>query len=576
MKEAAKKYIKAGVLVHPTKEDKSPMFSGWQNGFEPETFEGAHGIGLVCGKKSGGLECIDFDNHFGDAKQRISDYLKLPEVLAIFQKYKLPLEESKRGGYHLLYRCDTVASNQKLAMRKNADGKGEALIETRGEGGFFVADPTPGYKTIRNNIYVIPKISVIDRAVLLDTAKAYNEYIKLDKVERKEHEGDERPGDIYNRSIGVTDATKSLLRKHGWTNSGKMWRRPGKKEGFSATFGAVGENIFYNFSSNGDPFEPDTAYTPFQVLALLEYNGDFSECAKMLAREQQVDNPRNEFQPKPLPVPQLELEKELMAAMIDITKEIPEPPAIINIKQKGFEYPVRPLFTLGNFSVVNGKAKSKKTFLLSMIISSLLGGERYDNKFESRLKYLEKKNVLWFDTEQAEYHAHKTVKRMSKAGADLFNLRAFKLRPYSPMERCSLIETALKAWGNNTCLMVIDGIADLGIALNDEEDATRVVGLLMRWSHDYGLHIVTVLHQNKMNEFVGGHLGSYVMKKAELLISVSKSQTQADTTDVRCDMSRGLDFDPFSFKIVDGLPALTDFIGGAKEKDIFNETEPVF
>ena len=47
-------------------------------------------------------------------------------------------ERCPRGGYHLPYRCEVVGGNQKLAFDENL----ETLIETRGEGGCFIAAPT--------------------------------------------------------------------------------------------------------------------------------------------------------------------------------------------------------------------------------------------------------------------------------------------------------------------------------------------------------------------------------------------------------------------------------------------------
>ena len=108
-----------------------------------------------------------------------------------------------------------------------------------------------------------------------------------------------------------------------------MWRRPDKKEGYSATFGAVGENVFYVFSSNADPFEEMTAYSPFQVLTLLKFNGNFSECAKSLPKPE-----KNNYQPVVGKIDPSEIEKILLASRIDTSVEIEEPPTILSIKEK--------------------------------------------------------------------------------------------------------------------------------------------------------------------------------------------------------------------------------------------------
>ena len=46
-----------------------------------------------------------------------------------------------------------------------------------------------------------------------------------------------------------------------------------------------GTGVFYVFSSNAAPFEPNQAYSPFAVYALLEHQGDFAQAASALRDE---------------------------------------------------------------------------------------------------------------------------------------------------------------------------------------------------------------------------------------------------------------------------------------------------
>ena len=75
-------------------------------------------------------------------------------------------------------------------------------------------------------------------------------------------------------------------------------RRPGKEGGVSASlFPDTG--VFYNFTSNGFPFESDKAYSPFGVYTLLEHGGDFAAAAKALADEGYGDTPHTPAPPRP-------------------------------------------------------------------------------------------------------------------------------------------------------------------------------------------------------------------------------------------------------------------------------------
>lgn len=377
------------------------------------------------------------------------------------------------------------------------------------------------------------------------------------KETKTEFETGDRPGDAYNKSNDSVYEMKILLEGLGWKHlDGYKWRRPGKEEGISATLGKVAPNVFYVFTSSASPFEPQKAYTPFQVLALAKYNGDFKAAAQSLVKTTVKPNQKKE-EPKPEPS---ELRKILDKARIDITKHIDKPPVILSIKeQSATSSIVKRVFTLGNFSCIIGKAKSKKTFLVSMLTSSLLNTQSIE-KFKSDLP-ANKKSILYFDTEQGEYDSYNVIKRIQLLSGDTSNLYAFNLRPFSPIERCNLIEYAFEVMGDSIGFCVIDGIADLANGINDEDEATRVVTILLRLSKVHNCHITTVLHQNKNDNFATGHIGSAVMKKAEIVLSVTKSKDHPNASDISNEMSRGVDFEPFQMVIDDhGMPYITGIV----------------
>jgi hypothetical protein len=533
METTLKQYWLAGYKTLPTLPDKSPVkgmsWKGGVNDLEKYT----HGVGIICGEISGGLECLDFDNHQNTAKKVLSEFLT-GETLEIYKKYKLPIERSLNGGFHLLYRCDVVGDNQKLAavpVIGNGKWKPDVIIETRGEGGYFVAAPTEGYRVVRNNILKIARITPEEREVLIETAKSFNVWHQVIKVEQEEGE---RPGEIYNRKGEAIAEAKSALLSAGWTEvRDREWRRPEKDRGISATFGKVAENVFYCFSSNAHPFDSDSAYTPFQIVSLLEYGGDFKKFATELSKRYSDELTGGRGEERLIggtgvkPVTESEYKGILRRAHIDLQIPISKPPIVMQIRDYeiggSFE---RRLFTLGNFSCITGKSKSKKTFLTSLMLASATCNGMIEKKFISHLPD-GKKHVVLFDTEQSEYDAYITAKRIPKIlGAEWENFKAFDLREYSPKQRCEIIDFAIREFKNNIGYMVIDGIADLATAINDEEEASRVVSLLMKWTKVYNCHITTVIHQNKNDNYATGHLGSAIMKKSECVISVEKNDTE--------------------------------------------------
>ena len=159
--------------------------------------------------------------------------------------------------------------------------------------------------------------------------------------------------------------------------------------------------------------------------------------------------------------------------------------------------------TLGNFSVSTGKAKAKKTFNVSAIVAAaLINGKvlEYQASFPES-----KRTILYFDTEQSPYHCELVMQRILRlAGLPIdkepehlnFNhLRAIA----DPNERREIIRYAIYNTPN-VGLVVIDGIRDLMLDINNSTEATKLVGDLMQWTSEQNIHIQTVLHLNKCDD----------------------------------------------------------------------------
>lgn len=289
----------AGLSVIPTAADKRPACS-WKpfaeriaTDREIETlFARAEGIGIVCGKVSGNLELLDFDDG-GSAFEPW--FCTLPEYLA----KKLVVEQSPSGGKHVFYRVAedyAVLGNRKLAMK--ADG--HVLIETRGEGGYVKCAPSKDYELMSGDFLHLPTISPFEQQILIDAAKTFDSgRANTPGAPQPSSNGSSlksgcgaagvrplpvglglTPWDDYNQRGDFA----ALLESHGWkrTKSGENehWERPGKDErSTSATWNGA---VFYVFSSNACGFEPNKGYSKFQVFAILECGGDTHEAARRL------------------------------------------------------------------------------------------------------------------------------------------------------------------------------------------------------------------------------------------------------------------------------------------------------
>ena len=240
----------------------------------------------------------------------------------------------------------------------------------------------------------------------------------------------------------------------------------------------------------------------------------------------------------------------LKQSFVDPKEEIPEPPISISKgKNKLGEY--IPIGTYGNFSFISAGPKSKKTFLVSLLASAYLGS--YESLVGDLKGFKGDKKLIHYDTEQSRYHAQKTFKRVHRMTKDASDYYTYALRQFSPEDRLDFIDWHL-AQTDNVGLVIIDGVADLLNDINDLEKSNKVIHYLMKWTQDYNIHIVTVIHSNFYNNKATGHLGSFLEKKTETQITVTPTEDDPNVVVVDCKRSRGYSFDTFSFEIKSGLP----------------------
>ena len=232
-------------------------------------------------------------------------------------------------------------------------------------------------------------------------------------------------------------------------------------------------------------------------------------------------------------------------SLIHVTDEFALPPVVL---QAGEAI----IGTLGNFSVSTGKAKAKKTFNVSAIVAAaLVNGQvlEYKASFPES-----KRNILYFDTEQSPYHCQLVMQRILRlAGLPIDRepkyLRFSHLRAIAdPNERREIIRYAIYNTPN-VGLVVIDGIRDLMLDINNSTEATKLVGDLMQWTSEQNIHIQTVLHLNKGDDNARGHIGTELNNKAETVLQITKDNTLPERSIVAPAIIRSKPFDKFAFRL---------------------------
>lgn len=217
-----------------------------------------------------------------------------------------------------------------------------------------------------------------------------------------------------------------------------------------------------------------------------------------------------------------------------------EPPFLMRIKNIG-------MFPRGDFSVIVGPQKSRKSFLATLFCEVFLMHDySYFHSTEENIR------VAYVDTEQADYYVSLIYERLQKYAKNEDIFKVYPLREYLPMQRLLIIDRIIKEVPCD--IMIIDGIRDLVTSINDENQATFVVSKLLQWTKKADMHISLIIHENKADKNARGHIGSEAQNKSQTVISVMENLENEHISDIRNKYSRAPKFEDFSLEIVDGMP----------------------
>jgi len=176
--DEARRYLAAGLCVLAAHRDEKRPTVSWkpyqtrlptESEVDAWLANGPSALCLLAGRTSGHLETIDFDLR----AELYEAWAGTVEQAAPGLVDRLVISQTQSGGRHVTYRCPSgISGNLKLAQRRidvessepvvlcgktyvpRQGAKGQwyiviTLIETRGEGGIFLCDPTPGYRVTR-------------------------------------------------------------------------------------------------------------------------------------------------------------------------------------------------------------------------------------------------------------------------------------------------------------------------------------------------------------------------------------------------------------------------------------------
>lgn len=314
--EAMQRYRAAGLCPIPV-SGKRPALSSWTAFQErmPTDEEmaswgsiGADGVGIVTGKVSGGLVCLDLDCKNDPTGTMVKEFFALAKEMGGAGAIDACVaQKTPSGGYHLVFRCPEIHDGNQVFAKSDETKK--AVIETRGQGGQFVAFPSPGYQAVKAPLEQVKTLSLSDAELLFSAARAIDRAPLTGHTEAKpptslRTTGEVTPLDDYNARTSVEDMQAeieavgfALIRQRG---ENLHYRRPGKAGRDTSATLHVGLKRFYVFTTSTE-LQAGHAYSPAALMCHLHHNGDWAATAGALRRAG-YGSPRNP-QPKAAQAP---------------------------------------------------------------------------------------------------------------------------------------------------------------------------------------------------------------------------------------------------------------------------------
>ncbi|WP_263170647.1 DUF927 domain-containing protein [Streptomyces sp. SCSIO ZS0520] len=331
LRAAARELHDAGLCVLPIKADgtKRPSVSwlsykverttpeqhdGWFGGDRPA------GIAVVYGQVSGNVELLEFEGlaireGLLDAVTEIMQDSGLGEPwAAILSGW---VTESPSGGRHYRVRVEggDVPGNTKLAsrlarpeeyteaeqqrVRERPDARVvRVLIETRGEGGYGLVEPSGGLVHASGRPYArlaggpgnIPVLgaevvdAIRDVCRMVDALPLPTVAKTAPRPAPPRPDGSLRPGDDYEARTPWDEVLRGVFRPLHTRGSETYWGWADGVGGVKATTGKNDADRLYVFAT-GSEFQAEVPYSKFTAYALLHHGGDHRAAARALGAQ---------------------------------------------------------------------------------------------------------------------------------------------------------------------------------------------------------------------------------------------------------------------------------------------------
>lgn len=572
---------KQGFKVIPVNDNKQPLckwkqYQGIQTIDEVKklNWSQAYGMALLTG---GDIEVIDIDSKYALDKPSFETAVFDAVFDAIGEEdySKLVISQTQSGGYHIIYRCEKIEGNQKLASRyttkderQHENDKVRVLLETRGENGYILIPPTPKYHfdNKSRNLSHITTITGQQRDRLISILRSFDEtgeIIAKSKVKTSFEVASSGKSTI--EAFNEAHTPVELIESIGWDycytrGENDYFVRSGKhkKDGISASFNNK-LGLLYVFSTS-TVFEANKAYNAFQTYAYINHNGDQKAASKELYKQgygDRINRHKDSHKDKLQAITQgNEKDKEKVTDFEELEKVFNDK---FNINIKPQKKPST-LFMYcsddssrrvgiggdGDMITFCGLQKTRKSAVATCAASCFItGGSNTSLKFEAENP--EGRNLIYIDTEQSKYENWWTCNQMlwqQGLSQNRPNFHAFRVTELDLTKKIQFLDYVVKKVGNVGCVL-LDGIVDLCQDYNDQKESRALVEWIRRIASINNFLLINVLHNARSTGKARGHLGTELLNKGKCNINITKDKEMGYST-LEIDDLRG-SFEPKGF-----------------------------
>jgi hypothetical protein len=287
----------------------------WFDGDRPR------GIAVVYGAVSGAVELIEFEG-LAIREGLLTEVSEIMEASGLSEPWAAILNgwvtESPSGGRHYRVRLDgaPVPPNRKLASRlaledeyddeerqRVAEKPGtkiiRVLIETRGEGGYGLVEPSSGavhasgrpYVRVAGSPATIPVLDGDTMGAIRDICRMVDQLPKPEtpktapRPQQPLPDGGLRPGEDYEARTDWAEILRGTFRPLLTRGTTTYWGWADGVGGVKATTGRDPERDRLYVFATGSEFTSDVPYTKFGAYALINHGGDHKAAASALRRQ---------------------------------------------------------------------------------------------------------------------------------------------------------------------------------------------------------------------------------------------------------------------------------------------------